>query len=1590
MAKALTTEEIFLFNKLQDKRQTQALNMKDHSMRALIRGSSDIYPDPAHFVYELLQNADDAIATEATFILNKNSLIFKHNGKRQFTITEDGELGEETKPTPYGDINSITSYSSTKENELNTIGKFGLGFKSVYSYTERPEIYDDKFRFAIEQRMVPKMLSHDHHLRKQKETLFYLPFIKPNAAYNEISKRLESLNAPTLFLHHLKDVKYINEHRQTEGHFSKTVIQSCPKKNLSYETIAINDMGVKEDVILFHRNVGLPNVENKEEITVGYYINDKGEINTDTKRRIHCFFPTKETFDLCFVSHAPFLLTNNRQNIVEFEPVNEYFISEICKLAADALVELRDYPVGNKTLLDENLYSILSYQYYVAKHKWYNWEDEKKKLTSKFKFLDAVKEIINKEPLLYTDSKKFVIAKNACVLSTSNLRPLLDSNLIKRLQGNENIELLKLKEESNLRVFLQNFFEILIYGARELSRNISSEFMQEQGIDWAFRLYKFLKEDARSQWDLFHKTPIFLSENDNWVEAYKWDGKEDLPNLFLPIKSSTIGDYVFINQSLIDNADEGLINFYKEFGINKPDIIDYIKKYIFPKYRDDNCDRSSLKKDFYSLLAILNDSDNIEHREQILNLIKENFLLLGTDNQLYPPKDLYIQSEPLRSFFKNNDNVVYFNAEYYLDDNYYITIDKITEFALSLGIKEEPSIISTKSSDKLAFNKERKRKVDFEYSTSIYNQIYDYDLEGLSIYLDGNVDFDSSKFLWNCLSKIGLKNYYGRYNYQYRTRKDQTFDSTIIDSLKHEKWIIDKNGKLYEINNVTQEDLQEFGYPVNEELYSIFKIKRRGKTIKELGGTEEQQRQQELGAYAEKMGITSKEKLEELIKKNEEKDAKTALSSNLSHSSSSGSYFSGSHNYNAYGDFPRHKETTDLEEQFNAAKKINIHASNSNQSKPRKLRKNIEVLKQKLEEDGQAKIDREILKQEADESIKYSTEWFEKRLELEYRDSVSDNKNKDIKRSVSISFSKIVLDEKNNRLYELRNPSRDVPLWVEEVENITINFLFNNREELTQTFEVANVREYTLRLKAKAIDAEDLASIDWSKFTKATLDINTPTNLVNNFRRAFKRLFLQPGFNLRDNLGNNLSFVFGPPGTGKTTHLADRIVEEMNNPRRSVYKVLVLAPTNKACDVLVRKIMEKDENCSWLGRFVTTGDTEIENMGVVCDRDSHIYAENKCCIVTTMARLPYDGFKDDMGEHPFRELNWNLVICDEASMIPIAQIIYAIYKFKNTRFLIAGDPMQISPIDVTNNWDGENIYDMINLKSFDTPKTKPIQFEIKNLETQYRSIPAIGGLFSDYSYNGQLNHHWNQSDQLSLNIPELPLKSINFIPFTVERFDSMFGARKLADSPIHIYSALLCSHLGKYLAKKYVENNPDEEELSIGIICPYASQAQLIQKIIEQVTDIPDGAKINVGTVHSFQGDQCNIIISMMNPPVGLYTGKRVQDMHINNKNIINVAISRAKDYLCLLIPDQECDGYENLIEINKLGLLSKEKYREETALFPASKIEQIIFGQKHFLEHNTFVTSHQLANVYTTATQLYEIHVDENSIDIQINSNCN
>ena len=66
-----------LFDKLHDARKEAFKVFNDRDFRGVWQSVIDKYPDSAHFIYELLQNADDALASEVTILLDHKELMFK-------------------------------------------------------------------------------------------------------------------------------------------------------------------------------------------------------------------------------------------------------------------------------------------------------------------------------------------------------------------------------------------------------------------------------------------------------------------------------------------------------------------------------------------------------------------------------------------------------------------------------------------------------------------------------------------------------------------------------------------------------------------------------------------------------------------------------------------------------------------------------------------------------------------------------------------------------------------------------------------------------------------------------------------------------------------------------------------------------------------------------------------------------------------------------------------------------------------------------------------------------------------------------------------------------------------------------------------------------------------------------------------------------------------------------------------------------------------------------------------------------------------------------------------------------------------------
>ena len=86
----------------------------------------------------------------------------------------------------------------------------------------------------------------------------------------------------------------------------------------------------------------------------------------------------------------------------------------------------------------------------------------------------------------------------------------------------------------------------------------------------------------------------------------------------------------------------------------------------------------------------------------------------------------------------------------------------------------------------------------------------------------------------------------------------------------------------------------------------------------------------------------------------------------------------------------------------------------------------------------------------------------------------------------------------------------------------------------------------------------------------------------------------------------------------------------------------------------------------------------------------------------------------------------------------------------------------------------------------------------------------------------------------------------------------------------------------------------------IGVITPFVNQKNLINRELQKY----GCTNVSCGTVHSFQGDEKDVILFSL--ALTRQTGQKTYDWLKNNRELINVAVSRAKDKFVLLLSEQE------------------------------------------------------------------------------------
>jgi len=325
---------------LYTKRKKLADVLADEEYSGIRRIVEDLYPEQAHFIYELLQNAEDTGATDVSFFLEKAKLIFEHNGH----------------PFEEKDVEGITNIGKGgKEGQEDKIGRFGVGFKAVFAYSETPYIWSPTFSFKIEQLVLPINLSKDENLGGK--TRFEFPFNNPKKspadAFDEIATGLRELTEATLlFLHNTQSINWeINSHdsgkicRIDHSTHHVEVLKQAEEKGKA-----------SSHFLLFSAPIKIEDVS-AQSVSIAY----KLEFRSDTSNfspqkllskqlkivpanpgKVSVFFPAeKETSGLRFHLHAPFVPELSRASIKETSANDPLFVL-LAKLAASSLPIIRD------------------------------------------------------------------------------------------------------------------------------------------------------------------------------------------------------------------------------------------------------------------------------------------------------------------------------------------------------------------------------------------------------------------------------------------------------------------------------------------------------------------------------------------------------------------------------------------------------------------------------------------------------------------------------------------------------------------------------------------------------------------------------------------------------------------------------------------------------------------------------------------------------------------------------------------------------------------------------------------------------------------------------------------------------------------------------------------------------------------------------------------------------------------------------------------------------------------------------------------------------------------------------------------------
>jgi len=741
-----------------------------------------LYNNPSHFIYEILQNAEDAGATEIIFKLFEDRIEIYHNGK----------------DFDFEDVEGITGIGiSTKKEDINAIGKFGVGFKSVFAITNTPIIHSGFYHFKIDEFVIPLELE----VEEVENTLIILPFNHPTRnreeAFEIIIKKLNNMELKTLlFLNNIKRIQWQTQNES--GEYKRLTVNKRNHYGVRETTIISqsNNLKTEEQYLVFEKPVIIEAQNHKVEVAYRILSNKgkKRSIIKEKDTRLVSFFPTEKVTFLSFLIQGPFKTTPNRENIPLEDRQNRLLIKSTSELVAESIDTIKTLGLLNVTFLetlpiDQNYLTEIIYSEIYTKVK---------------------DKLLSNKALLPTNTDGFTSVRDALLARGKELPEILNSSDLKMLfNRREWLDTSITADKTRLlREYLINELKIREVDFENFASTINIDFIKRKTDAWFIDFYKNLLKQ-QSLWEkesyynrkggILRRKPIIRLSDRQHIEPCDKDGNIQV---YLPGESKS--KYKTVHESLIKDRDS--FKFLEELGISKPDIFSEIKEFIIPKYSQPDI---KADEEYYEniekLLLAFNTNDPAK-KEELLNLLKVLPIVFCRDSFsgeqfLVKPEEAYIPSEELLEYFKN------YNCVYFISDEFDQKLPErkinLSEFFLAIGCENKPRkkmiVADLTNEEKVLL---RKRNYESRISYEIHS--HDYDIEGLDNFLL-NITIEKSITFWDwlliCLNSfeyLDKKQFFnGEYKWNYYTPHSQKFEAKFLKTLKTSKWLFDDHYNYY-------------------------------------------------------------------------------------------------------------------------------------------------------------------------------------------------------------------------------------------------------------------------------------------------------------------------------------------------------------------------------------------------------------------------------------------------------------------------------------------------------------------------------------------------------------------------------------------------------------------------------------------------------------------------------------------------------------------------------------------------------------------------------------------------------------------------